>query len=200
MLTPINSSEQVILGIKLARKTAKLFFKKKGELKIDFDDFVGVALLAFTEALNSYDAKKNSSFKCYAVLKMRWAIKDFIKKEYQILGCGEAHKNPEKPLNSLKLLQSLGVGVDYKKNDYAELACDCEHDPESKYVKKDVFRKAWTYIQTLPKRNQQVMSMRYFNDRSFDDIAENLSYANNSSVVRMHQQIVQNLQTMLLAA
>ena len=169
-------------------------------MNIEYDDLVGAALLGFTEALQSYDAQKNSSFRTYAILKMRWAVKAFIRKEYQVLGCGDEQDGSHKRSTLSKVLASLNVRVEYENQDISAIMYEFQEDAETRYVKQDVVRKAWSYVETLSIKKREVMNKRYLNDSSFGNIAKEMRYANRSVVIRSHQEVMQTLQTMFQVA
>ena len=171
--------EAGVIGISMARRLVAALKPKSGKLSIERDDLIGSALIAFCEAYKSFDSSKGVGFKTHAYMRMRWAIKDFIRSETRRGELSDADNRVR----------------DYCKN----LTPTSENDPESSIIKYLEIQKIKQNISVLPQEDQSLLKKYYFNDSSFEAIAED-KCCNKSTVVRQHKKLIQYLRGTLHAS
>ena len=186
-MSPINfPSEAGIIGLNMARRLVAALRPKGGNLPIERDDLIGSALIAYCEAYKNFDSSKGVGFKTHAYMRMRWAIKDFIRSETR-RGDLSSKSNQELERGSQNYLENP-----------TSTAHDCERDPESGLIKYLEIQNVKQSIHALPPEDQSLLKKYYFNDASFETIAED-KCCNKSTVVRQHKKLIQYLQGSLHA-
>lgn len=78
-----------------------------------------------------------------------------------------------------------------------DLAIAVEIEDEVEDVKREELRRCVRAVAQLPDAQREVIAMRYFLGRSFEEIAERLGHNNANAAYQLHHRAVSNLKTIL---
>lgn len=189
---------------------------------VELDDLLQVGLIGLIQARESYDPSQGASFSTYASIRIKGAMLDEVRrndwvpravqqKMKQVSGAiKQIESRLGRPATDAEIAEELGVSLGEYHQTAHELACcrmtpledpDVEEggengDPFSR-LEEDGFRESLSVaIQSLPEKEQLVMSLYYSEELNLKEIGEVLEVS-ESRVSQIHGQALVRIRTRL---
>jgi RNA polymerase sigma factor FliA len=185
--TLINKYSQ--FAIILAAK----FYANRQVLEIEFDEFKQLSMVGLIESIDRYNPSMGASFKTYASHRIKGAILDGIEKysEKQQQITARSRLRTERMQNLLETATlhqkdifarladiAVGTAIGYMLEDSAMYQINEEVVSEYSVYRRrevsDLSRIMGMLVVTLPKQEEQVIRLHYFQQMKFDQIAQEL--------------------------
>ena len=189
---------------------------------VELDDLLQIGLIGLIQARESYDPSQGASFSTYASIRIKGAMLDEVRrndwvprsvqqKMKQVSGAiKQIESRLGRPATDAEIAEELGVSLGEYHQTAHELACcrmmpledpDVEEggendDPFSR-LEEDGFRESLSVaIQSLPEKEQLVMSLYYSEELNLKEIGEVLDVS-ESRVSQIHGQALARIRTRL---
>lgn len=210
----------------LVKKIA-LQIKSRVPQQIELDDLLQSGLTGLLEARNTYSAAENASFSTWAYLKIQCAMFDFLRKStgmtrelsQHIKKVDEARKALENscntPVAARDVAEALGVSMvqfakisgeisTYKALSVQEpettddIACEKIPTPHDSHEHEHTRRTLKSMLETLPKREQILLSLYYNEDISFREIGDILGLT-EARISQLHSACLEKMRRRFLS-
>lgn len=196
---------------------------------VEVDDLVSIGTLGLIDAANRFDAERNATFTSYALIRIKGAIVDELRKQDWVprtvrarnrdieLAKAQATKQNGVP-NTPAIAEALGIQVgqladmerdsqiytqvsmwERRSDTDQQIADTLESDdatPGDDLMSTDLRRVVMTAVSDLPERDQQIVQMYYYEDRSFREIGDVLGVT-ESRISQIHSRIKRRLKESL---
>lgn len=151
--------------IEFAKRITRGFMRKYSPSEIEYDELESVALFALCESASRYQADERATFTSFSYLRIRGALFDFLR------------SNRRRQTQSLVVEQEIEHGAQtHRLGDMFAL----ERRLEKRYTRRRLTRA----IMSLNPHYQRLVRLRYFDDRSFDEIS--ILFNRSKSWVSLH--------------
>ena len=217
----VNLSFETLVNdhIKYAKRVAMGFYLSLQNLDFDKDDFEGAALLGLCKAAKKYDPTKCPNFRSYGFLRIRGEILDLIRKDGGISNRLYTRNKPNEPeekdqtvffkkyneqvsddletvVRLAAIMEESGINVQVMKGAYnSKVIFSEEQDPEKAVINKSIRNYIKKTVAKLPKNQRNVIERRYYEELSFDEIAELFGGASKSWLCRLHTKALDTLES-----
>ena len=161
---------------------------------LDRRDFFQFGIEGLSEAIDRYDPDYGTKFETYAIKRIRGKIYDELRKyTKKIETTVDSDVKTSYPVSTLSLNQPFreedGIQL------YETLPSDCEK-PDVILEKKYLKEKLLDTIKTLPQRERTILSLYYYEDLNYKEIAQVLNIT-VSRVSQIHSRILGSLKLQL---
>jgi len=199
--------------ISYANRLAKRFYSKRRNSQFDLDDFIGAALLGLCDAARRFEAERGQLFKTFSYFRIQGAMYDMLRhqsgmqrRQFGKLVKQEKGEAPNtlpfsfarsaKDLVSLlSVIEEVNYQVHVSIDGETTLSYQNARSPEEcadfnltkKYLAKLLAR--------LPEKQRQVIHLRYFEGKTFEQISRALGGNSKSWISRLHSGALESLQS-----
>ncbi len=214
---PVAGSEDMEARLDWVRSIAGRLIKRLGLPTSEYDELVSAGYLGYVEAAGRYDPDSGKKFEHYAVLRVRGAIIDAIRKNCHLSGRAyrymkaleavqdmreseqESQTNTAEenvPLARALSMVSQGaltyqLSMDEARESGYEPASE-DMNAEELLEEKQTGMHLRDKVKELDEEEQQVVAGYYFEEKSFVSIAESLGVS-KSWVSKVHRRALQKL-------
>ncbi|MCO6430051.1 MAG: sigma-70 family RNA polymerase sigma factor [Deltaproteobacteria bacterium] len=185
-----------------------------------YDELVAAGFLGLVEAAGRYDFSSQAAFKTFAFLRIRGAMIDAIRQTAHLSGrayryakaLSAAQELREQMLHEYKhhgshhpaeklsnILDYLAKGVTAFRLSMSDAEDELNQQselmptPEQEISHKQVKRKLWQLVETLPEKERYIITQHYYYGRSFVEIASESDGMSKSWVSRLHARALDRL-------
>ncbi len=213
-------TEHVAFAMRLARR----FFREKRNAGIDLDDLVGAAMLGLCEAASRFDPEKGENFRTFCFIRIRGAMYDCIRRgagsprgtigELHVYrsfraGAGIAEGGNGDGEQAFVGFDNLSADACIDEFDMRLHAShDAEHadisyarsfNPELSLLRKSTRKYLGELLGALPERERSILQSRYYEERSFDEMSDELGGVSKSWISRLHVRALGTLRDRIIA-
>lgn len=160
--------------IHMAEMFARMFV---GRVKLDYDELQNLGRAGLWKAAQSFLVSKGVEFRTYAGLRIRGEILDAVRSMNIVPRC--AHRSGVKVE-----CKGLKVGID---------RLSPEPDVEEQVSRAELGQLARELVDSLPRRERELVRRHYFEGERFDHVARDLGLS-KSWASRIHTRAIQRLQ------
>jgi RNA polymerase sigma factor for flagellar operon FliA len=157
---------------------------------LDRRDYFQFGIEGLSEAIDRFDPDYGTKFETYAIQRIRGKIYDELRKYTEkpepVL---ESEMSTMFPTSNLSVNHSLG---DDEGMQLYEMLPNDEDEPGTVLEKKDLKEKLLELIKELGEKEKTVLSLYYYEDLNYKEIAQVLNIT-VSRVSQIHSQIIENL-------
>lgn len=157
---------------------------------LDRRDYFQFGIEGLSEAIDRFDPDYGTKFETYAIQRIRGKIYDELRKYTEkpepVL---EGEISTMFPTSNLSVNHSLG---DDEGMQLYEMLPNDEDEPGTVLEKKDLKEKLLELIKELGEKEKTVLSLYYYEDLNYKEIAQVLNIT-VSRVSQIHSQIIENL-------
>lgn len=219
----ISINELVEQHVEFANSIAKKFMKKLGVSPTYYDELRSSAYIGLMDAATRWVQCKEedrAKFKYFAFFRVKGAIIDSLRKdsaigekfykyikaygavadlEQNILSINDEDKEDEKIAKVFDLVSKGALVFKLSKvNDSFDNYEDTDaKNPDELLEEKERKEKIRKVIKKLEPREQKVIQAYYFEDKTFQEIADETGEHSKSWIARLHAKALKNLQELL---
>jgi len=217
------SLEQFVLENKPLVKKIALHIKKRLPSFIELDDLLQAGFVGLLEARKQYKLNMGSSFETFASIRIRgsiidslrknsWGTRETIKNMRRISDAiSKIEQRNHKQPSSEEIAAELGISVeehveicqqisisnvvsiDVVDEDNSLLGDEADN-PSEIIQHEDIIKNIKDILETLPEREQMVLSLYYIEEFTFKQIGEILDLT-EARICQLHSQSISRIQT-----
>ena len=185
-------------------------------LPLEFmDEYIAAGNLGLVEAADRYDPQGGAPFSSYAYLRIRGAVIDSIRANCNLKGRMYARLRALEAANNLaetryeKGRSSLARMLEYTANvalayrlSMSEVQAeinsvqDDRDNQEARYIQREEARLITCFVDSLPKRERDVVKDFYFRGRSFTEISRKRKGLSKSWISRLHARALTRMRAL----
>jgi len=194
-----------------ARLVAVKLYRLRADDSIPFDDYLQYARIGLLEAMDRYDPAREASFETFARHRIRGAVLNGMGKESELLAQRSYWRaRTQERVESLKSqafagsgdLESfsqliVGLALGFLLEQDPEPADESLHaNPYAANEMAELCHAVRCLVDKLPEREQDIISLHYFQDREFQVIARELGIS-KGRISQLHAQALGRIRKLL---
>jgi len=176
-----------------AHKLSWKFYRRYSQGVISIEELKAIASIGLCEAANRYNSEKGLNFTTFAFLRIRGSMFDALRKELEKKRHTVQIPNADSSYNSKYSDEMNCFEQELALNDSSEKV----ENPEQLLLSQQRNAALHRLISLLPEVERSVLVMRYFDDKSFDEIAIVMGRASRSWVSTMHRRALDSLEDII---
>lgn len=195
----------------LAKSITSKVYRLRHDDDVAYEDYYQYALVGLLESIERFDPNANALFSTYAVFRIRGAIyngiqkfsdkreqialKVRLRKERQDSLMDESKQDDELDTFSSLVENAIGLALVYMLDDVSCVKTELDSSNEGPYqncIKYELYKTLRSSIETLSERERIIISMHYFEFKTFVEISELLSLS-KGRVSQLHKQAINTI-------
>lgn len=176
--------ERNLLALKFAHLPMQTALRYRDSLPVglDLDDLVGAGWIGLLQAAEGYNPARGVQFTTYAIALVRGAIQEALRR-WDFVPRRERERMKREAVQAPLLLSLDAPGAGCESGTLGEHLPDPAPGPEARLLEDCTRTTLRQAMERLPKREQQILRLRYGRKRTFREIGQQMGLTEQ----RVHQ-------------